>query len=59
MASVNSQDSVANAINVPLPEPTPEVERRLLNEDVAMEGGEPNSALPQTENKNRGRKQKL
>ena len=51
MASVNSQNSLANAINVPLLEPTPEEERRLLNEDVAMEGGEPNSALPKEQEK--------
>ena len=48
MASENSQDSVANAINVPLPEPNPEKERRLLNQDVAMEE-EPSSTLEQRE----------
>ena len=44
MASENSQDSAANAINVPLPEPNPEKERRLLNQDVEMEE-EPNFSL--------------
>ena len=44
MALENSRNSLADASDVPLPEPTPEEERRLLNEDVPMEG-EPNSEL--------------
>lgn len=38
MASSENVDSLAEARNVPLPEPTPEEERRLLNvdEDIVM-----------------------
>ena len=56
MASENLQDSVANAINVPLAEPPPEEERRLLNQDVPMEE-EPNSALEETQREEEPRTQ--